>query len=590
LLILDADHVPTADILEKTVGFFQRDPNLFLVQTPHFFINPDPIEKNLDTFADMPGENEMFYRVIQKGLDFWNASFFCGSAGVIRRRCLDEIGGFRHQSITEDAETSLVLHARGYRSAYLGQPMVAALAPETFSGFVTQRMRWAQGMVQIFLLRNPLFIRGLTIWQRLSYLSDCLFWFFPFARLVYMLAPTAYLFFGLKIYRASTQQFLAYALPYFIASLYATSAVFGRTRWPFVSYVYEVMQSMFSISAVWQTLRRPRAPSFKVTPKGEQIERDRLSPLAGPFFQIFLVLNLAMAAGVFRIYFGNPLELPVVIGTMLWNLLNYLIILTALGALYERRQLRLTHRMPAKLQAELRRNDGKIWQGRVVDLSMGGARFHVSGEAIEALGAGALEKNGEASTDSTADGHKPGPIKHSVRDLHGSRTRDSALLAGETVHAMPTETESRWSLTVHNPSLGRPSRIGVVPRHRFSTGAIGLSFEIPDDQVFREIVSLVYGDSERWARFWNQRLTPVGVWRSLIILLLRGFVNLGRYLLQEALAPVRNLTLLRCYMEALPERLASGVTEMRDTWTRRFARLKRLGEVLYLIERGPSQA
>ena len=45
ILILDADHVPTRDILERTVVWFMENPKLFLVQTPHFFINPDPIEK-----------------------------------------------------------------------------------------------------------------------------------------------------------------------------------------------------------------------------------------------------------------------------------------------------------------------------------------------------------------------------------------------------------------------------------------------------------------------------------------------------------------------------------------------------------------
>src|SRR3569833_3342015 len=50
LLLLDADQVPTVDILEHTVGGFLEDPQLFLVQTPHFIINPDPIEKNLNTY------------------------------------------------------------------------------------------------------------------------------------------------------------------------------------------------------------------------------------------------------------------------------------------------------------------------------------------------------------------------------------------------------------------------------------------------------------------------------------------------------------------------------------------------------------
>ena len=112
ILILDADHVPTHDILKRTVVWFMENPKLFLVQTPHFFINPDPIERNLNLFEIMPSENEMFYRVIQRGLDMWNASFFCGSAAVLRRCHLDEIGGITGETITEDAETALALHAR----------------------------------------------------------------------------------------------------------------------------------------------------------------------------------------------------------------------------------------------------------------------------------------------------------------------------------------------------------------------------------------------------------------------------------------------------------------------------------------------
>ncbi|NJR13633.1 MAG: glycosyltransferase [Phyllobacteriaceae bacterium] len=45
VVVFDADHAPSRDFLKKTVGYFQADPKLFLVQTPHQFLNPDPIEK-----------------------------------------------------------------------------------------------------------------------------------------------------------------------------------------------------------------------------------------------------------------------------------------------------------------------------------------------------------------------------------------------------------------------------------------------------------------------------------------------------------------------------------------------------------------
>ncbi|MGF1656821.1 MAG: UDP-forming cellulose synthase catalytic subunit, partial [Verrucomicrobiales bacterium] len=250
IVIFDADHVPTQDFLQNTVGWFLRDPKLFLVQTPHFFTNPDPVEKNLETFDKMPSEQEMFYTVVQRGLDFWNSSFFCGSAAVMRRKCLEEVGGIVGDTITEDAETALTLHGRGYNSAYIGRPMCAGLATETLGGFIGQRIRWAQGMMQIFLLKNPLFYPGLSFSQRLCYLNSCGFWLFPFARIIFTLAPLGFLFFGLKIYASNWADFLAHAVPHLVCVLIVSTALFGRVRWSFVSELYEMMQAIFCLPAI----------------------------------------------------------------------------------------------------------------------------------------------------------------------------------------------------------------------------------------------------------------------------------------------------------------------------------------------------
>jgi cellulose synthase (UDP-forming) len=104
VVVFDADHAPAREFLKETVGFFNHDPKLFLVQTPHFFINPDPLERNLSTFTRMPSEYEMFYGIIQQGLDKWNAAFFCGSAAVLRRTALEQAGGFAGSSITRIAK------------------------------------------------------------------------------------------------------------------------------------------------------------------------------------------------------------------------------------------------------------------------------------------------------------------------------------------------------------------------------------------------------------------------------------------------------------------------------------------------------
>ena len=136
IVVLDADHVPTMDFLDHTVPWLVENEKVFLVQTPHFMANPDPVERNyFSAFSRMPSENDMFYGTIQRGLDFWSASFFCGSAAVLRRSHLEMVGGLSGESITEDAETAFDLHAMGYESVYVDRPMVSGLAPETFDAF-----------------------------------------------------------------------------------------------------------------------------------------------------------------------------------------------------------------------------------------------------------------------------------------------------------------------------------------------------------------------------------------------------------------------------------------------------------------------
>ncbi len=156
IAVFDADHAPARDFLMETVGYFDDDPRLFLVQTPHFFLNPDPVERNLRTFEKMPSENEMFYGIIQRGLDKWNASFFCGSAAVLRRKALEETNGFSAASASPRiARPRIALHSRGWNSLYVDKPLIAGLQPATFASFIGQRSRWAQGMMQILRFRFP---------------------------------------------------------------------------------------------------------------------------------------------------------------------------------------------------------------------------------------------------------------------------------------------------------------------------------------------------------------------------------------------------------------------------------------------------
>ena len=85
IAIFDADHAPGRDFLTRTLGYFE-DPKLGFVQTPQDFYNLDSFQhRRRGTGNTFWTEQSLFFRVIQRGKDYWNAAFFCGSCAVVRR-------------------------------------------------------------------------------------------------------------------------------------------------------------------------------------------------------------------------------------------------------------------------------------------------------------------------------------------------------------------------------------------------------------------------------------------------------------------------------------------------------------------------
>lgn len=356
VLVLDADHVPTRDIVRNMAGAFLRDDRLAFVQSPHFFLNADPLEKNLDLFNKVPAENDMFYRRIQKGLDLWNTSFFCGSAALLRRSAIEDVGGFSTDSITEDASTSVKMHQRGWRSAYVSVPMVAGLQPETFAGFVVQRLRWAMGMVQILVKQNPLLVRGLSGAQRLSYLSVVAFWLFPLARTVFFIAPLLSVFFNLTVYPVGVEYFLAYTVPYLVAVLLSFERTFGRVRAILTSEVYETLQSFYILPAIVSTMLRPNAPTFKVTPKGEKLDHEFVSELRRPFYVFYAIVTLGLLWGCARLVLEPEIRQTLWLSVG-WIGFNFVLLSAAMGTILERPQRRARPRVVMQEEARLHEGD-----------------------------------------------------------------------------------------------------------------------------------------------------------------------------------------------------------------------------------------
>jgi cellulose synthase (UDP-forming) len=476
VLILDCDHVPTKDFLRNTVGFFIADEKLAFVQTPHFFINPTPVEKNLGTATESPGENEMFYGGIQLGLDFWNASFFCGSAALLRRQHLMAIGGLVEDTITEDAGTALKLHARGCNSVYLNKAMTMGLSPESFDGFIIQRSRWAKGMIQILLLRSPLWTRGLSMAQRVCYLNACMFWLFGFARMIFFLSPLMFLVFNLRVYNASLTQVLVYALPHLVASYFVSNHLYGKLRHPFYSELFEIIQSIYLIPAVVSVFLNPWSPRFRVTPKSVSLQQDALTHLATPFYLMFLVNLLAICAGAV-LWMNRPVLLDTIAICLCWNTFNMLLVICCLGVVWERRQLRGSHRyLTGEPVGLLDPQSGARVQARLRDLSTTG--IGITLDSREARLSSHLRLQGV--------------------DSYGNR------------HDLPLQV-----VRVDDEG-GRPT--------------LGCRFESDDATVRRQVIGFVYGDSRRWKYFTEGRGEKgIGTIRAFFKLVKIGLKGMWRH-------------------------------------------------------------
>lgn len=341
IAIFDCDHVPVKTFLQKTMGWFLKDEKIALVQTPHHFYSQDPFEKNLHLKENVPNENSLFHDFIQKGNDTWNATMFCGSCAIMRRKALEEVGGIAVETVTEDAHTSLKLNRRGWSSAFLSTPLSAGLSTETLAAHIGQRIRWARGMVQIFRLDNPLFGKGLTIPQRLCFLNAMIHFLHGLPRIIFLIAPLPFLFANIYVIYASAIAIFVYLIPHMVHSTMTTYMIHRGYRFPFISALYETILSWYIFVPTLVALIAPHKGKFNVTAKGGVIDKEYLDwAVARPYFYL-LLLNLAgFFIGLYRMVGASAYEVLMLLINLGWIIYNLIILFAAMAVTVESVQKR----------------------------------------------------------------------------------------------------------------------------------------------------------------------------------------------------------------------------------------------------------
>lgn len=355
ILTLDADHIPKPQFLKRVLPYFynynlytgQYNQNqIAFVQTRQDFYNLPPG----DPFGH---QANLFYGPLQQGKDGMNSAFYTGTNAVLRREALisvglqyfsdefakdekrlDEfelVGGVSSNSITEDMNTAMRMHAAGWKSIYHNELLAQGLAPDDLLSTLKQRLRWAQGTIQVLLRENPLKKPGLTFWQRLHYFKTMYSYFSGYATFVFICCPIIYFFTGVIPVKSYGYDFAIHFFPAFIVNrltfLAVTWGIPAREVWRSEQYAISLFPLL--IQAVWSVFSGQQI-KFQVTPK--QRQSGMYLHMIWPQLLIFGLTILGMLWSLFLLAIGK-LDYPWVhLMNAGWAVYNSLLLMAIIRA------------------------------------------------------------------------------------------------------------------------------------------------------------------------------------------------------------------------------------------------------------------
>ena len=217
----DADMQPSPDFLMKTVPFLIEDKKVGFVQVPQSFRNPDIYQVRYKLIGKIPHEQDYFFDKIQAAKNKTNAVIYCGTNAVFLRKALKDAGGFATQSVTEDIATGIQIQAKGYKGISLSDKTAYGIAVNNLDSYIKQKSRWCRGCLQTFKNYSVIRNKGLTIRQKLDYLSTLFYWSFGFRQIFSIVIPLLFPLFGIKMIRSNVYIFVTLFFIQFIFKRFA---------------------------------------------------------------------------------------------------------------------------------------------------------------------------------------------------------------------------------------------------------------------------------------------------------------------------------------------------------------------------------
>jgi len=160
--VFDADFVPESDFLRETIHYFS-DPELGMVQARWQFFNRDYSLLTRAQAILLDGHFVLEHTARNRSGRFFN---FNGTAGIWRRRAIEEAGGWEHDTLTEDLDLSYRAQMEGWKFLFLRDLAAPSELPVEMNAFKSQQHRWAKGSIQTAIKLLPRIFRSNLAWHK----------------------------------------------------------------------------------------------------------------------------------------------------------------------------------------------------------------------------------------------------------------------------------------------------------------------------------------------------------------------------------------------------------------------------------------
>ncbi len=159
IAIFDADFIPDPDFLQKTVPHFDND-KVGVIQTRWGHIN-----KNYSMLTRLQAFGLDAHFTVEQGGRNIGGHFinFNGTAGIWRKTCIEDAGGWEHDTITEDLDLSYRAQLNGWKFKFLEDVVTPAELPVVMSALKNQQFRWTKGGAENFVKMGNRIIKNKNI-------------------------------------------------------------------------------------------------------------------------------------------------------------------------------------------------------------------------------------------------------------------------------------------------------------------------------------------------------------------------------------------------------------------------------------------